>query len=168
MGEFMKGIFTRLGKTIEYWMSERGAPDFLITTIISAVFFFISTGIHEMGHVLVAKFLNCEAGIQYVHMWTGGSGIGECASSSLVLIALAGPLTTFIIGLLLWFSEPDGRERMLALIMFFLSTVMQLYPQYPLDMGKAIQWGLNPSVGWLIYWIIFAICFNLIWLEIKD
>ena len=159
---------TKFSKAISYWLSEKGFPDFIITTILAIIFFSMSTLIHETGHYIFGWALGCQSAISHLDMITGTTTVMQCAQPSLIVIALAGPLFAFFIGLWLWFSEPNGRPRMLALIMLFLSATLQLYPQYPLDMGKAIEWGLNPILGWLIFIIVLGISFNLIIAEITE
>ena len=161
-------MLTRLAKKLEYWFSERGFPKFVYVTAISFLFFLISTTIHELGHFISASLLGCEAGIRYVSLFTGSTGLGECHPHVLSIIALSGPLFAFAVGLLIWEYDENSPWRVLALIMFFLSSILQLIPKEPLDMGKAIAWGLNPIVGWIIFLTVFAISFNLLWLEITE
>ena len=165
----MKTSFvSRLYKTIEYWCSEKGFPEYVTITLVSLLFFGLATTIHELGHVIVANLLGCEATIFDLQLLTGATSVGECSNTNLIIISLAGPLTAFAVGLLLWFYEENGTPRILALILFFLSSVLQLFPIEYLDMGQAIKFGLNPIVGWIIFFAVFSVAMNLIWLEIKD
>jgi len=159
---------TKFSKTIEYWLSEKGTPKFIINTILFLIFFAMSTLIHELGHTVVANLLGCPAAIYELHLLTGATGVAECSATSLQYIALAGPLVSFLAGLYLWFTEEDGKIRMLSIILFFLSSIFQLYPSGTLDGGMAIKYGMNPLTVWALWLLIVGVTANLFALEITE
>lgn len=157
-------MLEKIEREIENWK----LPLFIENTLLGLLAFFFSTLIHELGHVLTATVLGCNAGIKHVGMIMGASGIAECASWKLSIIALGGPLTAFIFGLYFWYSEGENsRLRFLSIILFTLSSVIQLIPRKPLDGYWAIYYGMPPFIELLIFITLFAIAVNLIIDEIR-
>jgi len=162
-------ILRRLEEEIKSW----NAPDYILNTVFLLLSFFMSTAIHEFGHLITSILLGCKAGILEITLLQGATGfecIGNNAISN-ILIAYGGGISAFIFGLILWFSEGKkdmergelSNIRLFAIILFFLSSVFQLYPGYRgLDGYKAIEFGLNPIVAWLIWFFMLSIVANII------
>ena len=122
-------VFSRMASVIEDALTSRGISHLLASLMIFHLFLFLTVIVHETGHILVAKHYGCEAGIAQIMGFTGASGVecpDETPMSVWVQIAYAGPLISFLLGLWLWFLEPDGRARIGGLIAFMFSTLPNL------------------------------------------
>lgn len=155
-------------KRIEDEVGKWNLPYFIENTILGLLAFFLATLIHESGHTLTALILGCNAGIAHVGLITGATGVASCAPWKLSIIALAGPLTAFMFGLLIWFTENENsRLRLLSIILFFLSSSLQLVPTKPLDGYWAIYYGCPRIVEFFIFLTVFSVSVNLLIDEIK-
>jgi len=152
------------------WLKEQlNVNELVFSLIIGIVFVNLSLIIHELSHVIVANLLGVKASIAYLQMFTGATSLGEATPSQMILIALAGPLGALLYGLYMWYLEPDGILRFAGLASFFYSVIPNLAPFIQgSDMYVAIQNGLNPFVGWIIYLFVFAYCTKIVLDEIYD
>mgnify|MGYP000176757132 CR=1 FL=1 len=169
------GILKRIEEELNSW----NAPDYILNTIFLLFTFFLSTSVHELGHVLTSLLLGCKTGIVELTLFQGATGF-ECAIDSAIskiLIAYGGGIFSFIVGALLWFSEGKrdmergelSNIRLVAIIMFFLSSIFQLFPGYRgLDGYKAIEFGLNPLVAWTIWLFLLSLVANIVVSERKN
>ncbi len=162
------GNVGKIIRSFEYWLSDAGLPEFLINTILFILFFGISTTVHELGHVIVGKLLCSSAGIMDLTLLTGATGVDGCSNFSLQIIALAGPVTAFLVGLYIWFMDEDSRARLLSIVMFMVSSILQLYPKVNLDGQQYINYGGSPILLWIIWFVIVGVTGNLIIGEIKE
>lgn len=143
---------------------------FLVITLAMS----LAAAIHEMGHKATAEFLGCDAEA-LSDVYTGVTGF-ECPNltglelqKASIIIALAGPLLALAYGLIMWFQGKDSILRLFGMIALFYSVFPSLFPLLPnSDMYKAIEWGLNPIIGWAIYIAILGYCGTLLAIEIKD
>lgn len=135
------------GTTSQYWMM--GA--------VTAVLFFGSILVHELGHSMVA--LRYKIPVRRITLFIFG-GVAQIAAeppsaSAEFLIAIAGPLTSFALAALFFFLEPVlvsiasvlAMAKYLALINGVLG-LFNLIPGFPLDGGRvfrAIVWGVNKN-----------------------
>jgi len=155
-------------KRIEDTVKKWSLNEYLENTILGIIAFFLATFIHEMGHVIVANLLGCKAGLTHSGLITGITSIGECSNYKLQIIALAGPLASFLTGIFIWFSESENSKlRLLAIILFLLSSVIQLVPVKPLDGYQAIEFGMAVWLELLIFISILSVSVNLILDEVK-
>jgi len=139
------------------------SSEFIENTLIALFALFISTAIHELGHVLFAFGVGCPAGISHVGLITGKTAVSEsCTNSQLILIALGGPLTAFIVGLIIWFFEKESKIRYLSVVLMFFSSSLQLIPLPPLDGYQAIKFGLNPAVEILLFLVTYSVFSNIL------
>ncbi|MGB9402816.1 MAG: site-2 protease family protein [Candidatus Acidiferrales bacterium] len=131
------------GTPVEYWLM--GA--------ITAVLFFVSLFVHELAHSWVA--LRYKIPVERITLFVFG-GVSQIAgeppsASAEFLIAVVGPLTSFALAALFYFSEPLlvniasalAVAKYLALINGILG-LFNLIPGFPLDGGRvfrAIVWG---------------------------
>ncbi|MFZ0737283.1 MAG: site-2 protease family protein, partial [Candidatus Acidiferrales bacterium] len=135
------------GTIVEYWLM--GA--------VTAVLFFASLLVHELAHSWVALRYKIPVGRITLFIFGGVSQIaGEPPSASAeFLIAIVGPLTSFALAALFYFSEPllvniapvFAIAKYLALINGILG-LFNLIPGFPLDGGRvfrAIVWGVNKN-----------------------
>jgi Zn-dependent protease len=135
------------GTSSQYWMM--GA--------VTAVLFFGSILVHELGHSVVA--LHYKIPVRRITLFIFG-GVAQIAAEppsapAEFLIAIAGPLTSFALAALLLFLEPMlvsiapalAVAKYLALINGILG-LFNLIPGFPLDGGRvfrAIVWGANKN-----------------------
>lgn len=160
------GVFTKIVRDIR---DKTTISELMFSLIIGFIFINLSLLIHESSHVIMARILGVEAGINNLLMFTGSSVIGSTTPSQFILIALAGPMGAFLYGLYCYFIEKDSIIRVAGIVSFFYSVIPSLAPYLPnSDMFQAIASGLNPLVGWFIYLVIFAYCFKLILEEITE
>lgn len=153
-------------KVIDYLRdiaSDRGIPSVLFSMILMLLAIQLTVVAHESGHMLVANLLGCRAGIGEARFYVGWTGFDcpkewpeERLNKTIQLIALAGPLTAFLVGSYLWFYEENGLTRVMALPFWFYGTLPNLYVIKGTDMSMALQYGLNPLLGLLIYFGISA------------
>ncbi|MGH9771298.1 MAG: site-2 protease family protein [Candidatus Acidiferrales bacterium] len=135
------------GTTVEYWLM--GAA--------TAVLFFGSIVVHELAHSWVALRYKIPVHRITLFIFGGVSQIaGEPPSANAeFLIAIVGPLTSFALAALFYFSEPLlvsitpalSVAKYLALINGILG-LFNLIPGFPLDGGRvfrAIVWGVNKN-----------------------
>src|SRR5271169_724312 len=137
----------KLGTSVEYWLM--GA--------VTAVLFFGSIVLHELAHSWVA--LRYKIPVHRITLFIFG-GVSQIAgeppgASAEFLIAVVGPLTSFALAALFFFSEPLlanitaalAIAKYLALINGILG-LFNLVPGFPLDGGRvfrAIVWGVNKN-----------------------
>jgi Zn-dependent protease/CBS domain-containing protein len=135
------------GTSALYWMM--GA--------VTAVLFFGSILVHELGHSVVA--LRYQIPVRRITLFIFG-GVAQIAAeppnaSAEFLIAIAGPLTSFALAAVFYFLEPMlvsiapalAMAKYLALINGILG-LFNLIPGFPLDGGRvfrAIVWGVNKN-----------------------
>jgi len=150
---------------LKYWFFL-----FLLFGINTFVTFFIAVLVHELAHTFVAKKFNLPVDNVCLDFLMGSAGVDTTYTpyNQTIAVAIAGPLSNFLLSGLGWFLlNNGGSETFLA---SFLTTftsynlilaVFNILPIYPLDGGrisKAIcQWVTKPSVGRKINGIISVI-----------
>jgi Zn-dependent protease len=126
----------------------------LIFAIASAVLFFGSLLLHELGHAGVAR--SRRIGVDGITLWMFG-GATQTRSDAKgpvdeFLIAAVGPATNFVLGaLLLWIGHalPSGASRVLLLDLGSLNILLaefNVLPGFPMDGGRmlrSIVWGVT-------------------------
>jgi Zn-dependent protease len=128
--------------------------------IVAALVMFVSLGLHELGHALVARREGME--IEGITLWLLGGvarfGGGRFPSAGAELrIAIAGPLVSLVIGVVLLAfallaplpSAVDGVVFWLGYVNLVL-LVFNLLPALPLDGGRvlrAILWGRRDDLA---------------------
>ena len=138
-------------------------------TFLFLIFLGLSTFFHELGHTLTGLALCGQAGITSLSLISGATSVGTCSSELLIIVALAGPLVSFIIGLLIYthYNE-DSRIRISSFILFILSAIMQLFIIGMSDGMQAVNFGANPIFVWGILLGMIGIAGNLIFIEVED
>lgn len=135
------------GTPAQYWLM--GA--------ITAVLFFLSIVVHELAHSFVA--LRYKIPVRRITLFIFG-GVSQIAAEpptagAEFLIAIVGPITSFVLAGLFFLLEPAllnlrpalAVAKYLALINGMLG-LFNLIPGFPLDGGRvfrAIVWGLNKN-----------------------
>lgn len=159
-------ILEKIEEEVRSW----NIPRFVQLTLLLIIVFFLSTGIHESAHLIVAYLIGCNAGIGEVKLLTGETGV-DCPNDwQYGITALAGPLVSFAVGFYLWFSEVKPMEmgelsefRMFAVILFFLSAIFQLFPGLIYSDGwHAISFGIPPGIVWGLWFLIVGLTANII------
>lgn len=146
------------------------SSEFLQNSFLFILLLGLSTIFHESFHCLSSNLIfSCSAGINSLTLISGSAGIGECASSSLIWIALAAPLGCFAMGLIIWFLyNKDSRIRLFALILFMLSGISQLLPIGMLDGAQAINFGAPGILVWGLFILLTGVVANLNFAEITE
>jgi Zn-dependent protease len=121
----------------------------------TAILFFLSILLHELGHSVVALRYRIPVRSITLFIFGGVASIGGEPPSARAefLIAIAGPLVSFALGLAFYALQPafaaseplSGLARYLSYINFGVA-LFNLVPGYPLDGGRvfrAIVWALT-------------------------
>lgn len=124
----------------------------------TAIMLFVSVLIHELGHSVIA--MRYKIAIRNITLFLFG-GVAQIASeppsaAAEFWIAIAGPVTSFILAVLFYLSEPVvaaftplfGLVKYLAYINLAL-VLFNLIPGFPLDGGRvfrALVWGMTGSM----------------------
>ncbi|MDD3994427.1 MAG: site-2 protease family protein [Dehalococcoidales bacterium] len=140
---------------------EWGLVQSISAGIITSLLFFASVLAHELGHSITAQRHGIPVKSITLFIFGGLANISREPESSGVefKIAIAGPLTSFLLGIVFWalyFLLPSPRFDGVAEIAFWLGltnvilAVFNLLPGFPLDGGRvlrAIIWkvGKNPQ-----------------------
>lgn len=153
------------------WAQSKYIPDYIIFYGTFLGFLFTSTGIHELGHRLVAWYYKCGSAIQMISLFNGSTIVGKCPDQSLIPIALAGATFSFILGLMIWFgSHEDSSIKVGAGIFWAYSVLPNIFPGgVPgSDINFAIKTGLPIGYAYLIFFIFTFIPSTLVALELWD
>jgi len=130
-------------------------PLYWVMGAATAVLFFVSILLHELGHSIVALRYKIPVRSITLFVFGGVASIGGEPPSARAefLIAIAGPLVSFALGLVFYILQPafaaseavSGLFRYLSYINFGVA-LFNLIPGYPLDGGRvfrAIVWALT-------------------------
>ena len=135
------------GSVAEYWFL--GA--------FTAVMFFVSVLLHELGHSVVAKRYGIQ--VPRITLFIFG-GVSEIAAESPnpqveFWIAAAGPIVSFVLGLTFWELQPFFVDAVTILVLIkylailnFVLGIFNLVPGFPLDGGRifrSIMWRVTGS-----------------------
>lgn len=158
-------ITLSLGSYFHSISSEWGRAAVWSTAVLTSVFFFITLLLHELAHSLVAKSSGLR--VESITLFALG-GVSQIESEapnarSEFWIAVAGPLTSLAIGLILvilakasgWAPGAPPLTPLTAVLLWLgyinvALAVFNMVPGYPLDGGRvlrAIAWGIthNPD-----------------------
>lgn len=126
-----------------------GYPSLMYWTmgIIAALLLFVSVLLHELSHSLVAKAHNIKVESITLFFFGGVAGISqeEMKPRSEVLMALAGPVFSLILGGFFYLINISNLNGILSAISFylyqlnFILALFNLVPGYPLDGGRAFR-----------------------------
>jgi len=124
-------------------------------SVFTAIFFFISVLLHELGHSYLAMRFNIKVKKITLFIFGGVAEIREEPPSawSEFWIALAGPLVSFALSVIFYFLERISPNQsplwvMLSYLAFinFILAIFNLIPGFPLDGGRifrAFVWGIT-------------------------
>ena len=160
-------------KDIERIFTVRGIANILISAFLLLFAISLGTFIHESGHAIAAAFFSCKYNMSS-NVFTGATAIecpfeGVAYNRALILISLAGPLLAFAVGTILYFMTEHGFTRSAGALIWIISVIPSLSPFLPMaDMHVAIQAGLNPIVGWMIFLLITGFCAYHYFIEMQD
>jgi hypothetical protein len=131
----------------------------------------LMTAGHELGHMLVASSMGCVSELKQLFFFEASTMVGACLSSDIILIALAGPFVSFILGLGIWLlAGEDNLIRLAALLSWVYGVIPNIAPWSASmnDINVAISNGLSPVLAWAIYAFYAVVIFGLIAEEIQD
>jgi Zn-dependent protease len=124
-------------------------------SVFTAIFFFISVLLHELGHSFIAKRFNIKVKKITLFIFGGMAEIREEPPSawSEFWIALGGPLVSFALSGIFYFLHQISPSQsplwvMLSYLAFinFILAIFNLIPGFPLDGGRifrAFVWGIT-------------------------
>ena len=125
---------------------------------VTALLFFASVLLHELGHSLVALHYRIRVRSITLHIFGGVAEIGDGPPSAVAefLVAIAGPLTSFALAGFFYALQPSlvlvqpllGLAEYLAYINLSLG-LFNLVPGFPLDGGRvfrAVVWGVTGNM----------------------
>jgi len=150
---------------LDRWLEEEfDLSDVSRAFIIGFTFVFIGLIIHETAHKLTAIYFGCPASITDLDMYFGSTAVADsCSRNYMMLVSLAGPFAAMIYGLIAWHSGENTISRFMGNIVLAYSVLPNLWPFVTYtDMGKAIQYGLNPIVAYML-WIFPSAYIFWIW-----
>ncbi|MDP3734038.1 MAG: site-2 protease family protein [Nanoarchaeota archaeon] len=115
--------------------------------IIAALLLFVSVLLHELSHSLVAKTQKIKVESITLFFFGGVAGISqeEMKPRSELLMALAGPLFSLVLGGLFYLINISNINGIFSAISFylyqlnFILALFNLVPGYPLDGGRAFR-----------------------------
>ena len=130
-----------------------------LTGVVTAVVFFLSVLLHELGHSVVALRYDIPVRSITLFMFGGIAQIGAEPPSAIseFLIAIAGPLVSLVLAMLFYALQPvvSGIEPLygIAEYLAYINLALALFnliPGYPLDGGRvfrAIVWAVTGDMG---------------------
>jgi len=157
---FLIAVLVTWVMAVNYYPVEfkgASASEYWLMGAATAILFFVSIVLHELAHSFVATRYKVRVDRITLFIFGGVSQIaGEPPSAgSEFLIAVVGPLTSFVLAGLFYVSERflTGVPPVLAVAKYLalincLLGVFNLIPGFPLDGGRvfrAIVWGVNKN-----------------------
>jgi Zn-dependent protease len=145
---------------VGYYPAEfkaRSPVQYWIVGALTAILFFGSVLLHELGHSVIA--LHYKIPVRSITLFIFG-GVAQIAAeppraSAEFWIAIAGPIVSFALGVICHFLEPlfTAAAPLLALVKYlaFINVALAIFnlvPGFPLDGGRvfrAIVWGITRS-----------------------
>jgi Zn-dependent protease/predicted transcriptional regulator len=137
-----------------------GTPLIWMTSVTTALLFFVSLLAHELAHAIVAQARGLPVRSITLFALGGVAQIEKDASTAKTefLVAVVGPITSLVIGFacigIAWsmgWSVGDGAGGLIAAVLGWLGSInvalalFNLIPGYPLDGGRllrALLWGI--------------------------
>lgn len=154
--------FFLLGFLFYQWNIGQASP--ILATVEIMAWVLIAVLVHELGHALVVRYFGLQP--QILLYMIGGRASWEqqvdhpLSNKQHILIALAGPLAGFLLGVLVWFYAgvlggpmpglaiaPDLLYRYVIYFTIYWS-ILNLLPMYPLDGGQVLFYALNQHPRW--------------------
>ncbi len=128
-------------------------------------YLFLSTFVHETGHLLVAWLLGVDVGIPSITYFVGFtpvySDLSKLPPLVVTLIAYAGPLLALLFGIWVWEKDKEW-----AIVTFLYSVLPSLLPIMPgSDAYQAVVYGRFPL---FLAWLIFFSALSLIALYLDE
>ena len=125
-----------------------------IVGAVTALLFFVSVLIHELSHAVVAKRFGVEVRDITLFIFGGAAHLESDASRPRdeALISVVGPLSSLVIGGLLWLMSGLVGQPQLAALVDWLAyinvalAVFNLIPAFPMDGGRilrALLWAIR-------------------------
>lgn len=144
----------------------------LMEVIILLAMIQLATLVHETGHNVSASLLGYDFDSTYANMFAGGTFVDDVEDiSHIKIIALSGPLLSFLFGIYLWELEKDlFVGRIGGMVAWFYSTLPNLYPLLGgTDMYLAVvNGGLPLGLGVIIFVLVSTYVARKVGKEIKD
>lgn len=160
MHEFFGDAAPRLA-SYQYW----------IMGLIAALAFFVCILLHESGHALVARSRGMPVRGITLFLFGGVAELGDepTSASTEFLMAIAGPIVSFVLGigfaLMAWAGYYARWSLPLVTILGYLSFInllvlaFNLIPAFPLDGGRVLRsilWGTTGNLQKATYWASVA------------
>lgn len=140
-------LIRSLGVAVDSSGINSGATPWLLG-LLGALGLFASVVVHELGHAVVARLYGVE--VKEIRLWFLG-GVAQFdempkARGGEAVVAVVGPITSVIIGLVLWQTLPllTGNNSATLVVSYLAITnivlaVFNLLPALPLDGGRVLR-----------------------------
>ncbi len=131
---------------------KTGLPHIIVSFLMGLFALILGATIHEFGHHLVAAILGTGVPITHVQIMTGVTEFQPMGNGKHILVAFAGPLLAYFVGMYMWFLNKDHLIRSVGSIIVFFSFIPSFFPSLPgSDMSYAIVNGFPSAIGWIIW-----------------
>lgn len=140
-------LLSQVGVPIDPSGLEQGYTPWLLG-LAAALGLFASVLVHELGHAVTARLYGVRT--REIRLWFLG-GVAQFEEmprgrGAEAVVAVVGPVTSFVIGLLLWWSLPlaRGNDGVLLVLSYLAITnallaLFNLLPALPLDGGRVLR-----------------------------
>lgn len=121
---------------------------YLLAALLCSCLFICSLFLHELAHVLAARFARLPAGKISLDFFGGAAYLGTEPERPIdeLIVALSGPLASIVVGILSRLLATGlGQEEILATVVTHIGLLnlalglFNLLPGYPLDGGRALK-----------------------------
>jgi len=143
-------------------LTAKGIYNIAISFILLIGALYFNTFIHELGHIITGRIMGCQTSLLWSSAFTGASAFQcpdtmpeDLLSRAIIVTALAGPLFSFIVSLLIWFAFGENSVmRLIALVGFLYSVLPNLSFMTGSDLSVAVEYGL--PYGWALLIVLFV------------
>ena len=160
------GHLTRVSSKLRERAKEIGIPDLIFGFAVGVIILYGALIIHELFHVFFAWLFGYPAGIGALLMFEGWTVVAKeiVNPQAKAIIALAGPLGSFFVGMYFWKQGKHSIERYLALVLWLISTAPNLLP---LADGRDATYIIQ-GFGYPFAWFIFLVTFGYMWAKLLE
>jgi len=151
-------------KRLYYKVKSHDIGQYLIAIVFGIAAINISLLVHEkFGHVFAALLMGYDASMVSDTLFEGATAVQgvNIPLEHLAVIALAGPLVSFIFGQICWSFGKNHPLRYVGLVSWLISTLPNLMPVGSRDAAIAAQYFGKP-----LMWLLFYVMFSYVWVRL--